>query len=178
LAEHVIAAYPPTGSLAVAKNAAASLVVARLRGNHALVVELAQQAMDSLPTDCALLRTRIRTARADALWSLGQRENALACYEIVLAESPSMILISGTRLPVSYNGKIDSHFMRHDPAGLRLRSSADAKQMTWTLEGPSGKMIRQISTNTIAPGGPASLDAIFRCDAPLSTETMNLLEGR
>jgi hypothetical protein len=59
-----------------------------------------------------------------------------------------------------------------------MRSSADAKQVTWTLTSPSGKVIRQTSTNTSASGGPASLDAVFRSDAPLTTETMNLLEGR
>ena len=178
LAEHVIITYPPTGTLASAKIAAASLEVARQRGKHRLVLEFAQKALDGLPTDCALLRMRILTAQAEALWSLGQRDNALSCYEAVLTKTPSLIPISGTRLPVSFDGRIDSQFMRPDPAGLRLRSSADVKQVTWTLESPSGKVIRQASTSTRTSGGPASLELIFRCDAPLTTGMMNQLEGR
>ena len=178
LAEQVIATYPPTGRLAPAKIAAASLEVARLRGDHARVLESAQFALAALPADCALLQTRILAARAEALWSLGQRESALACYESVMADAPSMIPVSGTRLPISSDGTAYGQFVRPEPEGLRMRSSADAKQVTWTLVSPSGKVIRQTSTNTSASGGPASLDAVFRCDAPLTTETMNLLEGR
>ena len=178
LAEHVIITYPPTGTLATAKIAAASLEVARQRGDHRLVLELAQKALDGLPTDCALLRMRILTARAEALWSLGQRENALTCYEAVLTETPSMIPISGTCLPVSYDGTVGHHFMRLDPAGLRLRSISDARQVTWTLESPSGKAVRQAATSTPRSGGPASLEVIFRCNTLLTTEMMNQLEGR
>jgi tetratricopeptide (TPR) repeat protein len=178
LAEHVIAAYPPTGTLASAKIAAASLEVARQRGKHRLMLELAQKALDGLPADCALLRTRILTAQAEALWSLGQRENALACYEAVLTEGPSMIPISGTRLPVSYDGKVDSHFMRLDSAGFRLRSNANAKQVTWILDGPSGKVIREVITSIRNTGDSALPESIFRPDKPMTTELMNLLEGR
>ena len=178
LAEHVIATYPPTGTLAGAKISAASLEVARQRGNHRLVLEFAQKALDGLPTDCALLRMRILTARAEALWSLGQHENSLTCYEAVLTEAPSMIFISGIRLPVTYDGKVDSHFMRLDPTGFRLRSNADANQTTWILENPSGKVIRQASTSTRTSGGPALLEVIFRCNTLLTTEMMNQLEGR
>jgi len=178
LAEHVIATYPPTGNLAAPKTAAASLEVARLRGNPTLVLKLAQKATDGLPADCALLRARILAARAEALWSLGQHENALACYEAVLTEVPSMIPVSGTRLPVSCDGKVDSHFMRLDPAGFRLRSNANAKQVTWILEGPTGKVIREVITNTRKTGDSAVPESIFRPDNPTTTELMNLLEGR
>lgn len=178
LAERMIATYPPTGTLAPSKIATSRMEVARHRGNHRLVLELAQKALCGLPSDCALLRMRILTARAEAFWSLGQRENALADYEVVLTTVPSIIPMSGTRLPVSFDGRIDSHFMRLDPAGLRLRSSADPKQVTWILENTSGKVIRQVTTSNQKTDDFALLECLFRSDKSLTTELMNQLEGR
>jgi tetratricopeptide (TPR) repeat protein len=174
VAERLISDYPPTGRLAAAKLAANRLEIARLRGEWSRVLEMAPKALDGLPPDCALLRARILSARAEALWSLGQHKESLESWEVAMSEAPAMVPVLGARLPIRFDGNTLGGYFLSDSAGFSLRTGTNQKQPILVLENRAGGVMRQA---IVRPEDQGSLDGLFRAETPMTLDLMNRLEN-
>ena len=177
MASRLMADYPPTGKLASAKLAAAQVEVAQLSGEASAVLRWAQPALDGLPNDCKLLRMRIHAARAAASWAMGDRGKALGDWELVMQEAPSMMPLTGSRLPVSFAGGLHDSRMVPHPDGLILELNAKAGEAALTLKTAGGKTLREAGVPS-DKRGKWNFDGLFHPYNPLTSGGMEALEGR
>ena len=148
--------------------------IAWREGDEAETIELATSALDGLAQAEVLLAARVAAVGADAAWSEGEREQALAWYGQALRDDPGVLRRLGLELPARIEDEGGSSAsvaaaLSHSP---RLRSSSTAFVLAVSPEGdgvrgclldPLGSRVRCASASrppAAAEGEPDPLEGL------------------